>query len=328
MRFSQPIFQEERLTQPATPPDADNQGQTIRLGTRGSKLARWQADWTAARLREIGVAVEIIEITTTGDANQTSPAGAIGGTGLFTKEIQRALLDNRVDLAVHSLKDLPTTPTPGLMLAAVPPREDPRDALVSNNVASLVDLPQGARIGTGSLRRQSQLRNLRPDLKLCEIRGNVDTRLRKLDAGDYDAIVLATAGLNRLGLADRISQILPPDVMLPAPGQGALGIECRADNTNVQQILSHLSDKASHARVDAERAMLARVEGGCLAAIGGHATHGDGQLQLNAVVLSSDGTQRLAASGKGDLADAVAIGNTVGDELLAMGAAALVHERR
>lgn len=320
------------MTQPTTPPDsnapANNTAATLRLGTRGSQLARWQADWTATRLQALGAAVEIVEITTTGDANQTSPAGAIGGTGLFTKEIQWALLDGRVDLAVHSLKDLPTTPTPGLMLAAVPPREDPRDALVSSRFASIDELPQGARIGTGSLRRQSQLKHLRPDLELCEIRGNVDTRLRKLDAGDYDAIMLATAGLKRLGLADRISQMLPVERMLPAPGQGALGIECRVGDDKVVRVLSELNDADAHACVAAERAMLARVEGGCLAAIGGHATIDNAELKLSAVVLSGDGTKRLTASGSGDADDAVAIGNRVGDELLQLGAAALVQQRR
>lgn len=319
------------MTQPTTPPDsnasANDAAATLRLGTRGSQLARWQADWTAARLQALGAAVEIVEITTTGDANQTSPAGAIGGTGLFTKEIQRALLDGRIDLAVHSLKDLPTTPTPGLVLVAVPTREDPRDALVANRFASIDELPQGARIGTGSLRRQSQLKHLRPDLELCEIRGNVDTRLRKLDAGDYDAIMLATAGLKRLGLADRISQMLPVEVMLPAPGQGALGIECR-DDDKVAQVLRDLDDADAHACVAAERAMLARVEGGCLAAIGGHATIDSAGLKLSAVVLSGDGTERLTASGSGDADDAVAIGNRVGDELLQLGAAALVQQRR
>lgn len=300
----------------------------LRLGTRGSKLARWQADWTAARLTEIGHQVEIVEITTTGDANQSTDLGAIGGVGLFTKEIQRALLDDSVDLAVHSLKDLPTTPVPGLALAAVPEREVVADALVSNTARSIDELPAGARVGTGSLRRRSQLLKLRPDLQLCDVRGNVDTRLRKLDAGDFDAMVLAAAGLTRLGLDERIAQQIPFDQMLPAPGQGALGIECRADDGEAFSALAPLNVAEARAAVTAERTMLAHVEGGCLAAIGAHATVDDDQLHLVACILSADGTECLAAKSTGAMDDAEMIGRQVGTELLAQGAKRLVEERR
>ncbi|WP_425400972.1 hydroxymethylbilane synthase [Aeoliella sp.] len=300
----------------------------LRLGTRGSKLARWQADWTAARLTQLGHQVEIVEITTTGDANQSHDLGAIGTVGLFTKEIQRALLADQVDLAVHSLKDLPTTPVEKLTLAAVPEREVVADALVSGIARSIDELPQGARVGTGSLRRRSQLLRIRPDLQLLDVRGNVDTRLRKLDAGDYDALVLAAAGLTRLGLQERIAQQIPFDQMLPAPGQGALGIECRADDTETLARLAPLNDPTARAAVIAERTMLAYVEGGCLAAIGAHATVEKGELSLVARILSSDGTECLAAEQSGAVDDAVAIGKRVGEELLSLGARRLVQERR
>ncbi len=211
----------------------------LRLGTRGSKLARWQANWTAARLAELGTPVEIVEITTTGDVDQVHAIAGLGGVGLFTKEIQRAVLEGTVDFAVHSLKDLPTTRVPGLELAAVPQREVVSDALVSNAGRSIDQLPHAARVGTGSLRRRSQLLRLRPDLHMVDIRGNVDTRLRKLDEGMYEAIVLATAGLTRLGLVDRITQQFPPDQLLPAPGQGALGMECRAEDQRVLRASHH-----------------------------------------------------------------------------------------
>lgn len=300
----------------------------LRLGTRGSKLARWQADWTAARLRELGTPVEIVEITTTGDANESHDLGGIGTTGLFTKEIQRALLDDAVDLAVHSLKDLPTTPVQGLTLAAVPVRADLADALISSSAICFDELPKGARIGTGSLRRRSQLLRRRPDLMMLDIRGNVDTRLRKLDAGEFDAIVLAAAGLQRLELADRITQILPFELILPAPGQGALGIECRADDHRTAAALAPLNDSAAWAAVTAERAMLARVEGGCLAAIGARGITAAGQLTLSAVVLSGDGSECLSTEITGPQSAAAELGERAGEQLLAQGAARLVQQRR
>lgn len=300
----------------------------LRLGTRASKLARWQADWTASRLAEFGAQIEIVEITTTGDANQSHDLGGIGTTGLFTKEIQRALLDDVIDLAVHSLKDLPTTPVPGLTLAAVPQRAAVADVLVSRSHGSFAQLPPGARIGTGSLRRRSQLLAARPDLTMLDIRGNVDTRLRKLDEGDYDAIVLAAAGLERLGLAHRLTQVLPFDLVLPAPGQGALGIECRAGDQRTLAALAPLNHHAARAEVTAERAMLAHVEGGCLAAIGARAAAAGEALTLDAIILSGDGTQRLTARATGPLSQAHELGIQAGEQLLVQGAARLVHQRR
>lgn len=300
----------------------------LRLGTRASKLARWQADWVAARLRERGHAVEIIEIATAGDVQQLGPVADIGAPGVFTKEIQRAMLSGRVDFAVHSLKDLPTDVIAGLTLAAVPPRESPADVLVSPTAKSLDSLSQTACVGTGSLRRQAQLQYARPDLKVENIRGNVDTRLRKLDEGQFDAIVLAEAGLRRLGLADRIAQVLPFDVMLPAVGQGALGIECRADDAATLAALAAIDDADAHAAVLAERSLLANLRGGCLAPIGALAQIAAGRLQLSAVVLSRDGSQRLEASDSASPADAEQLGRKVAEALLAQGAADLIAESR
>lgn len=298
----------------------------VRLGTRSSPLARWQAEWVSARLTALGVEVEMIHITTQGDV-KTGPLGQIGGQGLFTKEIQRALLDNEIDLAVHSLKDLPTADVPGLLIAAVPRRESVNDVLVGP-FRALDELPQGARVGTGSLRRRAQLLHQRPDLQLLEIRGNVDTRLRKLDAGEYDAIVLAQAGLSRLGLADRITYIIPQQVMLPAVGQGALGLETRADDDTTQAILQPLSDAPTMAAVTAERTLLRALRAGCLAPVGAWARMQDSQLKLDAVVLHPNGTARLAAEGTAAAVNAAALGQQVADELLQKGAAELIAAAR
>lgn len=319
----------------------------IRLGARGSRLARWQADWVAEQLRAVGHAIEIIEIRTRGDVQQVGPISAIveetlvegaastGGQGVFTKEIQRALLADEIDFAVHSLKDLPTTPVPGLAVAAVPERAPIADALISHVADSIDSLPQGARVGTGSFRRRAQLLSRRPDLIVKDLRGNVETRLAKLDlpdeeGGEYDAILLAEAGLTRLGLADRITCQLAPPEMLPAPGQGALGIECRADDERTLAVLAPLNDAATHAAVTAERTALARLEGGCLAALGawGRIEGQEGpSLLLSVVVLSEDGTQRLDAEATGSVDEAEALGTRVADDLLARGAAALLRDR-
>lgn len=304
---------------------------TLRIGTRGSQLARWQAGWVADRLRRDGQSVELVEIATHGDVEQARSIEEIGTRGVFTKAIQRALLTGEVDLGVHSLKDLPTEPVDGLILAAVPPRESPADALVSNTATSLESLPNAARVGTGSLRRQAQLRHLRPDLQIKEIRGNIDTRLRKLDEGQFDAIVLAEAGLRRLGLSDRITYVLPFDVMLPAVGQGALAIECRADDRSTRAVVAALDDSASHAAVLAERALLARLRGGCMAPVGGLGRLDGDELQLTAVVLSADGARRLAARDvvHGITAiDSEQLGIRVADVLLAQGAAELIAGSR
>ncbi|TWT99371.1 Porphobilinogen deaminase [Botrimarina colliarenosi] len=310
----------------------------LRLGTRGSQLARWQADWVADRLRQLGQAVDIIEIRTRGDAQQTGPISAIvdgdapatGGQGVFTKELQRSLLDGDIDLAVHSLKDLPTTPVAGLAVAAIPERAPLADVLVSAVATTIDGLPPRARVGTGSFRRRAQLLSRRPDLVIGDLRGNLDTRLRKLDDGEHDAILLAEAGLTRLGWTDRLAGRIPPSELLPAPGQGALGIECRTDDAVTIAALRPLDDFATHAAVTAERAALARLEGGCLAALGAWGRWEATTLRLSVVVLSDDGAKRLDAETAGPCADvpaAVALGEAVADDLLARGAASLLRAR-
>ncbi len=311
---------------------------TLRIGTRGSKLARWQSDWVAAQLAARGAKVEIVEVATQGDLQQRGPVASLGLQGVFTKEIQTAVLQGDVDLAVHSLKDLPTQPTPGLVLAATPPREDSSDALVASGVDLLDHLPQGARVGTGSLRRRAQLLHLRPDLRILDIRGNVDTRLRKLDEGEYDAIVLAAAGLIRLGLASRICERLAPPRMLPAPGQGALAIECRADDAESRELTAHLNDPQTRVCVLAERALLAALHGGCSAPIAAWGQVAGQQLLLDALVADVDGEQVLRASGFTEsavtLSDSAAakmaedLGRRVADDLLAQGAQALIDSAR
>lgn len=298
---------------------------TLRIGTRGSTLARWQAEWVASRLKERGQRVELVEVKTSGDREQHGSIEAIGTLGVFTKEIQRALLDGDVDIAVHSLKDLPTERVDGLLLAATPPRESVCDALLSNNFASIEELPSGSRVGTGSLRRQAQLRYLRADLELGDIRGNVDTRIAKLDAGQFDAIVLAEAGLRRLGLADRIRERLTPDRMLPAVGQGALGIECRADDSIVLRSLELLNDADTFAAITAERALLAGLQGGCLAAIGAWGRSEGDALVLSAVVLSPDGKQRLFHEDRSAVKDAERLGARAAEVLQSQGAANLLR---
>lgn len=296
----------------------------FKLGTRGSPLARWQAEWVAARLGDVHVDVELVLITTKGDV-KAGPLGQIGGEGLFTKEIQRALLEREIDFAVHSLKDLPTTPVEGLTLAAVPPREENSDVLVSKLAKSVAELPPNARIGTGSLRRKSQLLHQRPDLQVLEIRGNVETRLRKLDDGEYDAIVLAEAGLKRLGLADRITAVLPRDAMLPAVGQGALGIEARADDKHTLAALKQIDDDATHQAVVAERTLLATLRAGCLAPVGAWARTIGGELVLEAVVVAPDGSQRIAVRDAAPPTDAAALGKRAAEQLLAQGAEAIIR---
>jgi hydroxymethylbilane synthase len=299
----------------------------LRLGTRASALARWQAEWVAARLTELGVEVELVPITTQGDV-KTQPLGQIGGQGLFTKELQRALLDNQIDLAVHSLKDLPTALIDGLALAAVPERESTADVLVSNIAKCVEDLSPAARVGTGSLRRQAQLLHLRPDLRLLDIRGNVETRLRKLDEGEFEAIVLAAAGLKRLGLAERIVNVIPRAVMLPAVGQGALGIEARSADGATRQLLAPLNHEATHLAVIAERSLLSTLRGGCLAPVGALGRLENGRLRLDAVVLSGDGAKRVAASGDALPKDTEALGQQVAQSLIDQGATELIVSSR
>jgi hydroxymethylbilane synthase len=290
-------------------------------------LARWQAEWVAARLEGRGVEVELVPISTQGDV-KTGPLGQIGGQGLFTKEIQRALLAREIDVAVHSLKDLPTAEIAGLAIAAVPLRESTADVLVSTRFGSLDHLPHGARVGTGSLRRKAQLLHVRPDLSIRDIRGNVETRLKKLDEGQYDGIVLAAAGLTRLGLADRMTFVLPRHIMLPAVGQGALGIETRSDDAVSRGLVEALDDAATHAAVLAERSMLAALRGGCLAPVGALAHVERAALSLEGVVVSGDGQRKISAAAAGLAEDAVGIGQQVADELLGQGAGELIAASR
>jgi hydroxymethylbilane synthase len=302
----------------------------LKLGTRASALARWQAEWVATQLQTRGVEVELVPITTRGDTTTNVSLGQLGGSpGVFTKELQRALLAGTIDLAVHSLKDLPTDVVAGLALAAVPEREDVADVLVSRDGLAFERLPAGAKVGTGSVRRRAQLLHARPDLQMHDIRGNVDTRLGKLASGEYDAIVLALAGLKRLGLAERITQVFSPQQVLPAVGQGALGIESRADDLATREALRALDHQPSHQAVLAERSLLAALVGGCLAPVGAWArVTGEGRLQLDAVVLSDDGRQRLAAHGAADLAAAASLGREVAQQLLAQGASRLIADAR
>jgi len=291
----------------------------IRLGTRGSQLALWQSNWVKSELEKLGVAVELIKIKTEGDI-KTGSLAQIGGQGVFTKRLQIALLENEIDLAVHSLKDLPTEDHPNLTIAAVPERENTADALVSNEYGDLDSIPQGSKIGTGSVRRAAQLLHLRDDLKIEDIRGNVDTRLQKLDDGKYDAIVLASAGLVRLGLADRIAYQFEPHQLMPAVGQGALGLETRADDATTIDSVSRLSDTPSFHRASAERSMLRTLFAGCLAPVGANTVVKDGQLNLEGIVLSVDGKEKVSVSMSRPVAQSRELGEAVAKELIAKGA--------
>ena len=285
------------------------------IGSRGSKLALWQANYIKSRLEALGEECRIEIITTSGDRFQSGPLKEIGTKGLFTKEIEEALLDGSIDLAVHSLKDMPTELPDGLQITAVPEREDARDVMIGRKLA---ELPAGARVGTGSLRRAAQIHAARPDVSVEGIRGNVDTRLRKLDEGQYDAIVLAAAGLNRLGWSERIAEHLPVEVMCPAVGQGALAIETRADGGPAMQTVARLDHLITHAAITAERAVLKVLGGGCHVPIGAHATVAEGTLHLRAIVISPDGARMVKRESYG--LDAVQVGTSLGEELLAGGA--------
>ena len=266
------------------------------IGSRGSQLALWQARWMEARLAELGEESRIEVIRTTGDRITDVALAQVGSKGLFTKEIEEALLRGEIDVAVHSLKDMPTAVPRGLTIAAVPEREDPRDALVGRRWGDLTD---GTRVGTSSLRRAAQLRAHLPELAIETIRGNVDTRLRKLDAGEFDALVLAAAGLRRLGLEDRIAETLESSVMCPAVGQGALAIETRDDDGPAFRVCSRLDDAQARAAVTAERALLAALGGGCQVPIGAHARVDGDEIQIEAVVISPDGSRRVDRSARG-----------------------------
>lgn len=300
----------------------------LRIGTRGSPLALWQANHIADRLRAADPArpVELVEIVTVGDQVLDVPLTQLGGDGAFTKAIQQALLANRVDVAVHSLKDLPTFVVPGLMLAAVPERGPTGDAFVSRKHRCFADLPKGSVVATSSLRRKAQILNRRPDLKLVDIRGNVDTRLRKLVEQDLDATILAEAGLLRLGLASHITEILDNAWMLPAVGQGALGLECRVDDTATRALLEKINDEATRNAALAERAMLRGLGGGCQVPIGATARVASGSLTLRGVVLPPDGSQRIEATLTLPETQADACGARLAEVLLGQGAAALLKD--
>jgi hydroxymethylbilane synthase len=317
---------------------------TIRIGTRGSHLARWQAEWVADRLRGLhpGLNVELVEIKTQGDRDRNTPLAAMatGGTGLFTKEIQRAVGDGSVDVAVHSLKDLPTQGPAGLILAAVPVREDVADALIAPRDRTLDALQAGARVGTSSPRRRAQLLYRRPDLEIVALRGNVETRLNQALEGRLDAVVLAWAGLKRLGLERHVTHRLEPPEFLPAVGQGALGIECRRDDANVLALLRPLDDPATHRAVRAERAALAELEGGCIIPMaawardvegdeGARAGRPDGPaLAIDAVVFDPDGRERVAASLLGPRDDPDGLGRRAAQALRDQGAEPLLARGR
>lgn len=303
----------------------------LRIATRASRLALWQAEHVAALLRAAspGCPVQIVHVSTTGDRDQAGALRSFGGMGVFTREVQLALLEGRADLAVHSMKDLPTESAEGLFLAAVPERGILFDALVLPRTCAgavgIEHLPPGARIGTGSLRRQAQLLHFRPDLQLAEVRGNVETRLQKLDAGEYDALVLAAAGLTRLGLQERISLLLEPPVMYPAVGQGALALECRADDSATRAALQLLTDGETFSRVQAERSLLATLRAGCHAPVGTLSTVQGGELSLTAVVLSPDGAVLVKQQAVAPLAEARLLGERVAQLLLAEGADELLR---
>lgn len=293
----------------------------IVIGSRGSQLALWQSRWVESQLTALGETCRIEIIKTTGDKVTDVPLAKVGGKGLFTKEIEDALLAGTVDVAVHSLKDMPTELPDGLTLQAVPEREDVRDAMVGNTLAAL---KQGARVGTSSLRRAAQLKAARPDLAIETIRGNLDTRLRKLDEGQFDAIVLAAAGLRRLGWADRIAELLPVEICCPAVGQGALAIETRDDSGAGARICRKLDHPATRAAVTAERALLGGLGGGCQVPIGANATVDGGLLRLRAVVASPGGETIIRGHREGAAGDAAHIGRDLADELLANGARAIL----
>jgi hydroxymethylbilane synthase len=301
---------------------------SLRIGTRGSALALWQANHVREALdKSCGLASEIVVIKTSGDQT-AAPVEQIGVIGVFTKELEDALLDGRADLAVHSMKDVPTDFSAACRIATVFQREDPRDALVSFRGETLQNLPRGARIGTSSLRRASQLRQFRPDFQIIEIRGNVDTRLRKVAEGEYDAIVLARAGIVRLGHASRITEILSPEMILPAVGQGALGVEFLESRADEFRFVERLTDKDTMHAVQAERALLAEVQGGCRLPLGAWARIEAGEMILDACVLSADGAEGIRRPGKkvcNTTLDAESLGREVAGELLGAGAERLLQ---
>ena len=299
---------------------------TIRIATRKSPLALWQAHFVQSRLQQLypQLRVELLPMSTKGDKILDSPLAKVGGKGLFVKELEQAILAGDADIAVHSMKDVPVEFPEGLGLTIICERDDPRDAFVSGRFASIAELPTGSRVGTSSLRRQCQLRAQRPDLQVIDLRGNVNSRLAKLDAGEYDAILLAAAGLRRLGLHERISALLPPELSLPANGQGAVGIECRLDDDELLTLLAPLEHAPTRQRVLAERAMNRALQGGCQVPIGAYAELEDDTLWLRGLVGLPDGSQILRAEIRGAASEPEALGQALAEQLLAQGAASLL----
>jgi hydroxymethylbilane synthase len=300
----------------------------IRIGTRGSALALWQAEWVKSELlkKYPGMTVTLVTIKTTGDKILDVPLAQVGGKGLFVKEIEEAMLSEEIDIAVHSMKDVPTQFPDGLHLGAVTKREDPRDALLSRNNVLFKDLPSGANIGTSSLRRQAQLMSVRRDLVIHQLRGNVDTRIRKLKDGLFDAIILAAAGVKRLGLAGNVTEYLSPEICLPAIGQGALGIECRVDDRELNDCISFFNHPESRVCVTGERALLRRLEGGCQVPIACYGELKQGALLLTGLVGSVDGARIIKDSVKGAPETAEKLGVTLAEKLLSQGADAILRE--
>jgi hydroxymethylbilane synthase len=298
---------------------------TFVIGTRGSKLALWQANWVRDRLVAADDKVEIRIIRTTGDKLADVPLAQSGTKGLFIKEIEEALLEGTIDLAVHSLKDLPTDQPTGLTVAAVPAREDARDVLISKRQTPLAALSPGSKVGTGSLRRQSQLRSIRSDIEVVPIRGNLDTRLRKLDAGEYDALVVAAAGIHRLGFRERVTQYFTPDQMCPAVGQGALAIEVRKGDDRVERAVRSLDDRLTHLAVRAERAALGELGGGCQVPIAIHAWCEDDHLRVLGVVAAIDGSRIVRAAGSGPAEEPESLGAEVARTLVEQGARGILE---
>ena len=300
----------------------------LRIATRKSPLALWQAEHVRERLQaaHAGLQVELVTMSTQGDRVLDSPLAKIGGKGLFVKELELAILEDRADIAVHSMKDVPAKLPQGLTIGAILEREDPHDAFVSNRFAAISDLPQGARVGTSSLRRQCQLRAVRPDLHILDLRGNVGTRLSKLDSGEYDAIVLACAGLKRLGMGERITRAIPTDEMLPAIAQGVIGIECRLDDEGVAELIKPLAHFDTSLRTRAERAMNAALAGGCQAPVAGYCELKDGLIALRGLVGWPDGSEIIRAGISGKPEEAASMGRTLAEELLARGGRQILDE--
>jgi hydroxymethylbilane synthase len=299
----------------------------LRIGTRGSLLAKWQAEYVRKQLfAGAGVETEIVVIKTSGDKQQMAPLSEIGGKGIFIKELEEALLEETIDLAVHSVKDVPTDTPSRLMFPAVCRREDVRDCLVAANGATIASLRQGARVGTGSLRRQAQLRHIRPDLDVRDLRGNVDTRLRKVESGEYEAVMLAKAGLDRLGWSGRITETLSPEVFLPAVGQGAIAVECRSKDTGAAEVVAGLDDAESRTAIIAERSLLAALHGGCQVPLGAWARLERGELVMEACVCSVDGVQYIKQRATSTPEQAAELGGHMATLLMEAGAESILRE--